>query len=236
MKKLYIANWKSNKNFEQSTAWITEFSKQIAPHLLQKDFEKEIVIAPSFPAIPGVNYFIGAQKMKDHLFLASQDISPFPAGSYTGAVSAVNLQDSGVKYVIVGHSERRKYFHETHQDIANKIDQCLENNLTPIMCVDADIMSEQFSHLTDEVRKKIIVAYEPVDYIGGTETQPVDEALKVVQEIIERYSPMRVIYGGSVNSDSITPFLKHDKISGFLVGGASLKVESFVDLLITDHA
>ncbi len=231
MKKLYIANWKSNKNFQQSTAWITEFCKKIAPHVLQKDYDKEIVIAPSFPSIAGVNYFIGSQKMSDYLLLGSQDISAYPAGAYTGAVSAINLQDSGVKYAIVGHSERRKYFHETHQDIALKIEQCLENSIQPILCIDADQAAEQFVHISDEIRSKIILAYEPIEYIGGTETQPVEDVLKVVKEFQSRYSPKQVIYGGSVNADSVTPFLEHDEISGFLVGGASLEVESFISLL-----
>ena len=233
MKKLFIANWKSNKNFQQSTAWITDFSKQIAPHLLQKDFQKEIVIAPAFPAIAGVNYFIGSQKMSDQLFLASQDISPFPAGAYTGAVSAINLQDSGVKYAIVGHSERRKYFHETHQEIANKIDQCLENSIQPILCIDADQAAEQFTHISDDLRSKIIIAYEPIEYIGGTETQPVDKILNVIKEFKQLYSPKQIIYGGSVNADSITPLLAHDEIEGFLVGGASLEVEKFIQIVLS---
>ena len=231
MKKLFIANWKSNKNFEQSSAWITEFAKQVSPYIAQADFQKEIVIAPSFPVIAGVNYFISSQKMSNNILLASQDISSYPAGSYTGAVSAVNLQDLNIKYAIVGHSERRKYFHESHQDVALKIEQCLENSIQPILCIDADQAAEQFTHIPDEQRSKIILAYEPVEYIGGTETQPVNQILKVIQEFKESYSPKQIIYGGSVNAESITPMLEHDEISGFLVGGASLEVESFLALI-----
>lgn len=232
MKKLFVANWKSNKNREEVEKWMDKFSEFMARQQAADSFNSTVVICPPMPFVELVSKKMKDESVFKNVFLGVQDMSQFPAGSYTGAVSARNLEGFNVQYAIIGHSERRKYFHETHQEIANKIDQCLENSIQPIMCIDADQMHEQFSHLADDVKKKTTVAYEPIKYIGGTETQPADEAVRVIREIIDRYSPKQVIYGGSVNPDSIAPFLHHDEVAGFLIGGASLKAESFGEIII----
>ena len=222
--KYIVANWKSNKKFEDVWLWFDGFKQFFYPVE-----GEEIVLAPSFP------YLYEAQKKKlelglTQLKLAAQDISPFPFGAYTGAVSAEMLKGV-VNYAIVGHSERRAYFHETNQEIANKVHQLHEQAITPILCVDADYAKEQIRSLEQTDVSNLIVAYEPLSAIGSGKPQEPEEVKKVVAEIaelLEKETP--ILYGGSVNPDNAHSYLKLESVSGLLVGGASLDPEKFAKL------
>lgn len=176
-------------------------------------------------------------------------------GAYTGEVSPLMLKDLGCTYVIIGHSERRKYFNETDELLNKKIKSALKNNLFPIFCV-GETQDERDSGLAkkiterqlinglvgvnaDEV-KKITIAYEPVWAIGtGRNATPlqVEEMHKFLRGLIEQKygrdisQKVRVQYGGSVTAENAEGILKEDDIDGALVGGASLKVDSFVEIL-----
>ena len=232
MKKLYVANWKSNKSRKDIEKWIDDFEEKRKINLALNKDDRKIVLCPPMPSIMFVSNRLLNQKLNQNVYLGVQDISPYPAGSYTGAVSTRNLEGFNVRFAIVGHSERRKYFHENSQDVANKVDQCLENNITPIICVDRNEIENQAVKIDAEKRKKIIVAYEPVEYIGTGTAQNVNEVLEVIAEVKKAFgNETKVLYGGSVNPDNIEQFRSRDEIDGFLIGSASLDVEKFLDLI-----
>ena len=219
MTKLIIANWKSNKNKNSTKEFLENFEKNNFKSIKNK----KAIFAP--PA--NLLYLFKDIKNID---LAIQDISSYPSGSYTGAVSAKNLEDFNIKYAIVGHSERRRYFHETNQDIANKVAQCIENNIIPILCIDEDDISAQATAIPEKYLDKIIVAYEPLEAIGSGNNASVEQVLKVSAKIKKSFTDKtQIVYGGSVNADNIKDYL--EICDGVLVGGASLEAESFVDLL-----
>ncbi|MBU0576304.1 triose-phosphate isomerase [Patescibacteria group bacterium] len=219
MPKLFVANWKSNKSLEEVKQWLNDF------HVELKDNQK-VVIAPPYPLLSLV-----ADKIKDlpRVFLAVQNLSSFPAGSYTGEVCMRNLEGLGVKYAILGHSERRRYLKESHQDVANKISQALSNGATPIVCVDQDYIEDQARVIEPNLLNQCVVAYEPLAAIGTGENAPADKVAKVSKEIKSVFGNVPVLYGGSVNPENITPYLR--VTDGVLVGGASLDAEVFAKLI-----
>jgi len=216
--KYLIANWKSHKNIEEIEAWFSIFKLDSQPN-------KEVIICPSFSSLSQVSTKNNGDKFK----LGVQDISPFPAGAYTGAVSALNLKGFGVKYAIVGHSERRRYFHETHQEVANKVALCLENKITPIVCVDDEYITAQAAAIEKIHLKKCIVAYEELGAIGTGHNQPLEHVLKINQVIKANFSDVPVIYGGSVNPTNAKMYL--DNTDGVLVGTASLDPQDFMAII-----
>lgn len=232
MKKLYVANWKSNKTREEVEQWINDFDEQRKVSAIIGNDDNTIVLCPPMPSLMFVSNRLIDRKLHHSVYLGVQDVSPYPAGSYTGAVSTQNLDGFDVKYAIIGHSERRKYFHETSQEIANKVDQCLEAGITPIVCVDRDQIDEQARKIDESKRKHIIVAYEPVEYIGTGTAQKGEEVLEVVAEVRKAFGKdSQVLYGGSVNPENIEEFKSQVEIDGFLVGSASLDVDKFLDLI-----
>jgi triosephosphate isomerase len=231
MSKLMIANWKSNKNLKETELWFSSFEKKLETLVALDKLHYEVVIAPPMPFIFSVKNSLEKSPLHQSVSLGIQDISAYPAGSYTGAVSGANLENLNVKYAIVGNSERRKYFHETSQDIALKVDQCLENGITPVVCVDRGQIQTQSDLIHSNKREKIVVAYEPIEHIGTGVSQDVSEVLEVIKEIGNSFSGSRIIYGGSVNRDNIAQYLPKSEIEGFLVGSASLDAEHFVDLM-----
>lgn len=214
--KYVIANWKSHKNIEEIEKWFTTFK-------FDGKSNQEVIICPPFPSLSLVS------TQNNNFKLGVQDISPFPAGAYTGAVSAFNIQGLPVKYAIVGHSERRRYFHETHQEIANKVAQCLENNITPIVCVDDEYISTQAAAIEKTHLKKCIVAYEELGAIGTGHNQPLEHVLKINQVIKASFGNIPVIYGGSVNPTNAKMYL--DNTDGVLVGTASLDPQEFMAII-----
>ncbi|MBU1885286.1 triose-phosphate isomerase [Patescibacteria group bacterium] len=219
MSKLFVANWKSNKTLEEARQWIDDFKVEL-------NDDQEIVIAPPYPFLSLV-----ADKIKDlpGVSLAVQNLSSFPAGSYTGEVCVRNLEGLGVKYAIVGHSERRRYLKESHQDVANKVSQALNNGITPIVCIDQDYMEDQAQLIESDLLSQCVVAYEPLVAIGTGENAPVKEVAKVVKEIKEVFGEVPVLYGGSVSPDNVILYL--EITDGVLVGGASLDVGVFAELI-----
>jgi len=217
--KLIIANWKSHKNQQTALEWLTTF-KQSKIH----NPESSIIIAPPMSLLSIVK-----NNLPEEVSLAVQDISPFPAGKYTGAVSSQNLEGLDIKYVIVGHSERRRYFHETHNDIANKVAQCIEANITPIVCVDDEYISSQAAAIKQEHLSKCVVAYEELSAIGSGKNMPVEKVQEVFEQIKKYFGETKLIYGGSVDASNVQDYL--DICDGVLVGTASLDVNDFVAMI-----
>lgn len=229
MQKYIVANWKSNKTLEEVKSWLDVFLAQLSslnPRL-------KVVLAVPFPFLETVGQLLRANRDKtQQIKLAVQDISPYPAGSYTGAVSVYNLQGLGVEYAIVGHSERRKYFSETNQTVAEKCQLLVESNIRPVLCVEAENAKQQAASLSDEIRDKVIVAYDPISAISthsAAGAKSSGEVTKVVAGIKQFFGQVPVIYGGSVDEDNVKMYMLI--CDGVLPGRASLDAKQFLNLV-----
>lgn len=194
------------------------------------NFKNDIVLCPSSVYLSNFEL--------ENVFLGSQNVSPFNDGAYTGEVSARQLKSLNVKYCLIGHSERRVYFKENNEIMKNKIEQLLENEIIPIYCVGELEKSSDNNELDEELKileeirnnEKIIIAYEPLWAIG-TGIQPnINELEKIIKLIKEKFPNNKVLYGGSVNEDSIVN-LKSELIDGYLLGGVSLHPDRISMLL-----
>ena len=211
----------------------------------------DIVICPPFTALSEVSEVVTGS----NIYLGAQDFFWEEKGAYTGEVSSLMLKDTGCKYVIIGHSERRKYFGETNETVNKKLNTALKTGLLPIVCV-GERLEEREGHKTFDVVKdhvenslkgiskedilRVTVAYEPVWAIGTGKTatpEQAEEVHKFIREIFikmygeETASLLRIQYGGSVTPDNIEGLMAKENIDGALVGGASLKVESFSSIV-----
>ncbi len=223
MKKYVIGNWKSNKNRKAAQAWFSEFSKLYTPV-----DDLEVIVAPSFICLCSLSEYVEALEIKN-LSLAAQDISPFPKGSYTGAVAADMVQGM-VDYVIIGHSERRRYFHETSQDTANKMAETVDAGLKPIVCIDQPYAMSQLTALHDIDTDEMLLAYGPVDAMTARipeEPERVAEATKFISHV----HPKRpVVYGGSLMVENADDYIALPQLSGLFVGQSSLDAKLFATL------
>ncbi len=215
MKKLFVANWKSNKNKEEVETWLSNFK-------VITNEEQQVIIAPPYPFLSVVSDFAAD---KEDISLSVQNLSSYPAGSYTGEVCVRNLAGYKVSYAILGHSERRRYLKESHQDVANKITLAVNNGITPIICIDEDYLEDQASAINSELLTNCVVAYEPLAAIGTGQNASVEDVSKVVAKIKDVFGEVPVLYGGSVNQENVASYLK--VTDGVLVGGASLSAEDF---------
>jgi len=245
MKTLVVANWKMNPQTLQEAKQLFNLVKRGAKNIKNA----EIVISPSFVFLSNIQYPISNIK------LGAQNVFWEQKGAYTGEVSPIMLKDLGCQYVIVGHSERRRYFEETDEIINKKLDAVLSVNLTPIFCI-GETQKEREQEKTEDVIKnqiisglkgiskvkfsKIIIAYEPIWAIGTGRPCDVEEAQKMgllIRKIISRLyintfsKNIRLLYGGSVNSKNAAGYIKEAGFQGLLVGGASLKAREFIEIV-----
>jgi len=227
MRKLILANFKSNKSVDETKFWFETFLKswKNTGGENRDSNNIEVSVAPQMAAI-----FLAKKMIIDsNLSLSVQDISSFPAGSYTGAISGQNLNGLNIKYAIVGHSERRKYFEETSQDVALKVEQSLASNILPVVCVDTEYLDEQLGLISKENLEKCVIAYEPLSAIGSGKNANVGVVKEVAAKIKRLAGDARVLYGGSVDEFNINEYLL--VADGVLIGGASLNAEQFTKVL-----
>ena len=232
------ANWKMNKTVSETGDFISAFIPEV------KDVSDiDIVIAPPFTSL-----IVAAEKIKNtNILLAAQDIFYEEKGAYTGEISPLMLTDIGCSYVIIGHSERRQYFHETDDIINKKIKAARKNGLGVIFCIGESLEEREagktFEILEREILKglkgigpeKCVVAYEPIWAIGTGKTATPEQAQEahafVREQLKALYSnkadELCIIYGGSVTPENVDTLMACNDVDGALVGGASLKVESF---------
>ena len=245
-KPLIAGNWKMNKTIGESISYIKELKEFV------KDVQdKEIVVCPPFTALSAVSAEIRAS----NIALGAQDIYFEKEGAFTGAISAEMLKEIGVKYAIIGHSERRQYFNETDFTVNSKIKAALASSLTPIVCVGENeeerknndtkaVVEEQIKNGLMDISKeeflKLAIAYEPVWAIGtGKNATPeeADEMHAFIREMItdmhdeETSQKIRILYGGSVNPGNMKELMAKENIDGALVGGASLDAKKFSDII-----
>jgi triosephosphate isomerase (TIM) len=233
MKKLYIVgNWKSNKTVSDAKAWLEKFQElavQFAPE------EKEVIICPPFTLLPFMKAFIDEHVLP--VKLGVQDISPFDQGAYTGAIFAGEAKEF-VTHAIVGHSERRRYFHETDKDVLAKIKKLLEHDLIPVLCI-SDMKQLAYFLNEDDVlvthAEKIIFVYEPPSAISGggafhaADTQDIDTNTAEIGKMIGKQ--VITLYGGSVNPDNAAEIFQLEHVSGGLPGQASLDAEKLAAII-----
>jgi len=232
MSKTIIANWKSNLNINQAFYWLEQLEEYFFDPTAKSVFaDYSLIIAPPYPLIP-VLYELA---LKLRVKLSAQDISPFSAGSYTGAVCAENLAGLGVSHVIVGHSERRRYFCETYEMIADKLAQSWSAEMSTILCLDEPDIKPQQLALDEKYpdwtthQDLLTIAYEPLSAIGSGQSADPDQLKQLVTTIKQDFNDVPVLYGGSVTAENIAEFIQI--ADGVLVGGASLEVDQFTALL-----
>lgn len=252
MRKPMIAgNWKMNKTVAESVA-LAESIKAGLHQISLKDVD--VVVAPPFTSINKVAEFLESSSVG----VSSQNLYFENEGAFTGEISPYMIKEAGCRYCILGHSERREIFGETDAEVNKKVKAALKFNLIPIVCVGETLAQREagaaqktvetqfigsFAGLTEAEMNKLVVAYEPVWAIGtGVTASPAQaqEMHAFIRALILKNISQaaadntRILYGGSVKPDNTHELLSQPDIDGALVGGASLKAESFVQ--IVDHA
>lgn len=238
-KKLIVANWKSNKNPSMAKDWLDELKLKTEYLKLNTD-NFEVVICPPYidlpilknsltllsPAEPG----LAPQGFKFSVTLSCQDVSPFPDGSYTGAVSVNQIKDL-ISYALIGHSERRKYFSETTESVGKKVDLLIAGGIKPIICAqdEKDIPENVKNYKTDQ----IVIMFEPASAISQNGVFKAEDPA-CVKETIARWKTTigdyQYLYGGSVNPENAKSLLDSGA-EGFVSGKASLETDSFLGIL-----
>lgn len=215
--KYYVANWKSNKKKGEAVEFLSQLRDQIDSVDLS---DKLIIIAPPSTLLDVCRDFVDKNSLP--VKLAAQNVSSFPPGAYTGELSAAQLKEF-VEYVIVGHSERIKYMHETDSDIENKVREALQEGLKVIQCVQSE---DSKVHKGAE-----FIAYEPPSAIGSGNPDDPEHVKEVFSAIGSQNEGVKMLYGGSVKPENVGQYTSIETMSGFLVGGASLAADSFLSLL-----
>ncbi len=219
---IVLANWKANFAPQRAFKWCDEFIESYTPVP-----EIEVVVAVPFFCMREV-----AAKLShlEGVELAAQSVSSYPQGSYSGANPASWLQGIA-KYSLLGHRERRKYFHETHQDVAKQVRESLLEELQPIVCVDKDNVNAQVAVFDSEELMKIHWAYTPKDADHLEKAHSNESIEKAVESISGKVGRQNVLYGGGVNSQNGKGILELKNISGILMGRGCLDGKAFAELV-----
>ena len=247
MRKTIIAgNWKMYKTISEAI----ELTNGLKRNLYDID-SIEIVLCTPFTCLDQISELVSETNIK----LGAQNMHWEKEGAFTGEISPLMLKELGCKYVIIGHSERRQYFQESNEEVNRKVKAALKSGLTPIMCV-GEKLEERKAEKTFEVVKdhienglkdisveqlsEIVIAYEPVWAIGTGLTAKPEQAQEVhafIRKLLSGLSDnetaqnITIQYGGSVKPANIKDLIKENDIDGALVGGASLKIDSFTEII-----
>ena len=247
MRRLIIAgNWKMYKTIKDGQELAVALKRE-----LYKVENVDIVICPAYTLLA----YLADDLEDSNIVIGAQDIYWQEEGAFTGEVSPVMLKDAGCQYVIVGHSERRQFFGDTNETVNKKIKACLKHGLTPIICVGENLQEREsgntFKVIENQIQGsladisaldmvKTVIAYEPVWAIGTGKTATPDQAQEVhkyIRDLLKKKygeevaANIRIQYGGSVKSENITELMSKPDVDGALVGGASLKVDTFTQIV-----
>ena len=238
---LFVANWKMNKTMAETKEFLNTFNTYDLPA------SSDVAICAPFIDLP-----VLADQAK--VAVGAEDVYPADKGAFTGEISAEMLKECAVKYVIVGHSERRQLLGESDAFVAEKYHYCTKNGLVPILCVGESLEQREAGEAeawckaqldavftgAETLPEEVIVAYEPIWAIGTGKSASQDDAqkmCKVVRDVVaadfgqEVADKVRVQYGGSVKPENVAEYMACPDVDGALVGGASLEPESFLALL-----
>ena len=246
-KNIVAGNWKMNKTLQEGA----DLAKELQNALNGKKVNCEVVICTPFIHLMTIYSFSDLKSVK----LGAQNCADKTSGAYTGEVSAAMLASVGVQYVILGHSERRAYYGETNAILKEKVKLALESGLTPIFCI-GEVLAEREAGKQNEVVKtqieeglfdlsaedfgKIVLAYEPVWAIGTGKTATSEQAQEmhafIRQTIAGKYGAIvadetSILYGGSANAGNAKDLFSNPDVDGGLIGGASLKVDTFLPIV-----
>lgn len=245
-KNIVAGNWKMNKNFQEGL--------ELAKGIIEKtdDSDTQIILCTPFIHLQAVSELV---KIVPNIAVAAQNCYTKTSGAYTGETSVEMLKSIGVEYVVIGHSERREYFGENHEFLAEKVNVILENGLKPIFCCGESLdiresgtyveyvatqLRESLFHLSAEAFGKVVIAYEPIWAIGTGVTaspqQAQDTQAALRQVIAAKYGETvaddtTILYGGSVKANNAVELFSCPDVDGGLVGGASLTVEGFIPII-----
>ena len=247
---LMAGNWKMNENHLEAIALV----QKLAFTLTDKDFSRaEVAVLPPFTALRSVQTLVEGDRLR--IAYGAQDLSPFDKGAYTGDVSGPMLAKLGCDYVLAGHSERRQVHHEDDELVNSKVKAAFRNEITPILCVGETLevrqQGQQVDHCVGQVTRgldglsaeqvaSMVIAYEPIWAIGTGEVASPDDAQEACAAIRrcvsavqdhETAASLRILYGGSVKSDNVTPIMDQPDVNGALVGGASLDAAEFAKIV-----
>jgi triosephosphate isomerase len=243
-KPIIAGNWKMNKSIDEAVSLASDVKRDLGDFM-----DAEIVVCPPFTALKAVCDTITGTQIK----LGAQDMHWEKEGAFTGEISAGMLRDVFCRYVIIGHSERRAFFHETNETVNMKVKAALAAALRPIMCVGETLDERKAGVMKDVVRahverglqgtqdaiSNVTIAYEPVWAIGTGQTATPQQAQEVhafIRGLVAKMfgeaaaSGMRILYGGSVKPANAKELFGQPDIDGGLIGGAALDAKSFVDI------
>lgn len=233
MKKLLLANFKSNKSIAEAQQWLETFIAKVDWNSFSDDNARfEVAVAPAFVSLGEFAYKIEDSQVP--LLLSVQDISAYPAGSYTGAISVANLAELNIRYAIIGHSERRKHFGENSLIVAKKVEQAVDGGITPIVCIDEEYLEEQIASIATELVGKCVFVYEPLSAIGTGNNVGVGKVTEVKEKVKRLCGDVRFLYGGSVDDQNVAEYLLVTE--GVLVGTFCKDPLNFARLVATATA
>lgn len=246
-KNIVAGNWKMNKNAQETKTLLDDLKTKLA------NATAEIIVAPPF-----VNLALAKNELSgSKIIVAAQNMHQAENGAYTGEVSADMLTNIGVNTVILGHSERRQYFHETDSILAYKVDTALKHGMTIIFCIGEELKDRQdkqhfnvvenqlrdgLFHINNSAWANIVLAYEPVWAIGTGETASPEQAQEMhafIRETVRHTfgsdiaEDLSILYGGSVKPDNAKEIFSKPDVDGGLIGGAALKVDDFVAIAMS---
>lgn len=247
-KQIAAANWKMNCTYQQGEKLLNDILNAniaLAEH-------QQVIFAVPFPYLIMANSEVAEE---ENYFVSAQNCYFKKSGAYTGEVSAEMLQSIAIKYCILGHSERREFFKETNEQLAEKVNLCLQFEITPIFCCGEPLeireagsqngyvesqLKESLFHLDEQHVQQVVIAYEPIWAIGTGKTASSEQAQEMhahLRSILAaKYGPLvskqiSILYGGSVKAANAKELFNCPDVDGGLVGGASLNAEEFTAII-----
>lgn len=247
-KQIAAANWKMNMTFQQGEKLLDDI---LGARIALKDHQLALFAVP-YPYLLMTRSEVAEDK---NYYAASQNCSNKKSGAYTGEISVEMLHSIGITYCVVGHSERREYFNETNEMLAEKVNLCLQSYITPVFCCGEPLsireagtqnsfvekqLSESLFHLSPEKIKDIVIAYEPIWAIGTGKTASTEQAQEMhayLRSVLaDKYgkdvaAEISILYGGSVKAANAKELFGSPDVDGGLVGGASLVADEFIAII-----
>ena len=247
-KQIAAANWKMNLTYDQGETLLNDILKEN----IDLKQQQQVIFAVPFPYLVMANSAVSAKRNYE---VAAQNCSHKPAGAYTGETSVEMLYSIGIRYCVVGHSERREYFHEDNKMLAEKVDQLLIEEMTPIFCCGEPLsiresngqntyvetqLKETLFHLSTADLRKLVIAYEPIWAIGTGKTASTQQAQEMHAHLravlAKQYGKevaddISILYGGSVKASNAKELFGSRDVDGGLVGGASLSAQEFIQII-----